>query len=325
MAKSNNLPAKKYKAGERTERTLRFVWDAGASASTIYIDIAKALSQMNRRFYRQGLYYYVSGGYFINGTEAHVQILTVPDTWMTKLAWIRGFKIWSDMNRRATKHDLASTYPKYHDFKLRMTGASASATITDPVQGNLNSSTNYSSDEWVHSKFVSDDPETGDPQDHDVFTAHMMGPHVAGGGSGDTWASIGLIRSLDNVWASPVVAAGEPELDADGDTDPLANLFDAGDTHDDIRDHLDADNDVAPYDANIMVGSNSNNEGSPVALMRTSSGSGAKMSFGGFCAPLGLLQIEATDWGAGTSMGNVELVLELTPGPYKGVYAERIL
>lgn len=323
MARSNNLPAKKYKAGERTERTLRFSWDAGASSSTIYIDIAKALSMINKRFYRQGLYYYVSGGYFVNGTEAHVQILTVPDTWMTKLAWARGFKIWSKMNRIATSGDAGSIYPKYHDFKVRMTNSANSASITDPIYGNLNSTTAYSADEWVLSKFVSDDPETSDPQDHDVFTAHMLAGHQSGAGGADTWASIGLIHSLQDTWR--INAASEPILLGDADTDPLANLFDAGDTHDDIREHLDDDNDSAPYNYDAMVGAGSVHEGTPVALMRTSSGSGAKMSFGGFCAPLGLLQIEATDWGAGTSLGQVELVLELTPGPYKGVYAERIL
>ena len=62
MAKSNNLPAKRYKAGERTERTLRFVWEVPntdtletSNDSNIYIDIAQALSCVNRRFYRQGL------------------------------------------------------------------------------------------------------------------------------------------------------------------------------------------------------------------------------------------------------------------------------
>ena len=323
MARSNNLPAKKYKAGERTERTLRFTWNAGDATSTIYIDIAKALSIINKRFYRQGLYYYVSGGYFVNGTEAHVQLLTVPDTWMTKLAWIRGFKIWSKMNRIATSGDTASIYPKYHDFKVRMHSGTASATITDPCHGNLNSTTEYAADEWVLSKFVSDDPETSDPQEHDVFTAHMLDGHVAGAGGADSWASIGLIHSLQDTWRYP--SSTEPTLLGDQDTDPLANLFDAGDTHDDIRDHLDADNDAAPYNYDMMIGSSTVNEGTPVALCRTSSGSGAKMSFGGFCVPLGLLQVEATDWGVGTSMGQVELVLELTPGPYKGVYAERIL
>ena len=43
------------------------------------------------------------------------------------------------------------------------------------------------------------------------------------------------------------------------------------------------------------------------------------MSFGGFCAPLGLLQVEVTDFSASGDIGLVELVLEVTPGPYNGV------
>ena len=69
MARGNNLPAKKYKAGERTELSLRFVWNAGDgnTTNTIYIDLAKALSMVNRRAYRQGLYYYVASIEFSNG------------------------------------------------------------------------------------------------------------------------------------------------------------------------------------------------------------------------------------------------------------------
>ena len=101
MARSTNLPAKIHKAGERTETRLRFVWNAGDgnTTNTIYIDLAKALSMINRRAYRQGLYYYVASIDFSNGSEAYCQVNTLPDTWMTKQAWMRGFKMWSKMNR----------------------------------------------------------------------------------------------------------------------------------------------------------------------------------------------------------------------------------
>ena len=98
MARSSNLPAKKYKAGERTELSLRFVWNAGDgnTTNTVYIDLAKALSMVNRRAYRQGLYYYVASVEFSNGTEAYAQINTLPDTWMTKQAWAVGSDLVED-------------------------------------------------------------------------------------------------------------------------------------------------------------------------------------------------------------------------------------
>lgn len=325
----SNLPAKKYKVGERTERTLRFKWDAGANSSTMYIDIAKALSAINRRAYRQGLYYYVSGGYFVNGSLAHCSINSLPDNYTTKLAWQRGFRAWNKMNARATVEDAASIFPKYHDFKVSYgcintdTGAGSSTLCMPPVHGSVGAGdtpTAYGSDDWVMSEFVTEDPPDADPRNNDHFLIHMMGPHA---GADNAWHSISLLRSLDDTWAE--APATDPEADVDSNTDPIANLFDAGETHQDIREHLEEQNDAAPYDKDLMVGAASINEGTPVALCRTSSGSGAKMSFGGFCAPLGLLQVEVTDFSASGDIGLVELVLEITPGPYNGVYAERIV
>lgn len=321
MAKSNNLPAKRYKAGERTERTLRFQWDAGANGGSVYIDIAMAMSAINRRFYRQGLYYYVSNAYFVNGSMAHVQINTLPDTYVTKLAWERGFKKWSEMNRKAANDSSGTIYPAYHDFKTQMING---VSLMGPKSADHTSAVNYGPDEWVISKFVSDDPGTSDPQTVDTFVTHMLGGHVAGGGAPDVWTSVGLIRSLNDTWRQPT-ATGEPTLDGDMDTDPLGNLFDAGDTHDDIRLNLDADNDLTPYDANSLIGSASVHEVHLAATGRTSSGSGALVHMGGFCVPLGLIEVDVTDFGDGGSIGDVELVLELTPGTYHGVYAERIL
>lgn len=319
----SNLPAKKYKVGERTERTLRFKWDALENGSTMYIDIAKALSTLNRRAYRQGLYYYVSGGYFVNGSMAHCSINSLPDTYTTKLAWKRGFQAWNKMNARAMADDLPKVLPKFHDFKVSYannTGASVLPVVYGSV-GAGDTPTSYNADDWVLSEFVSEDPVDADPRNNDHFDIHMLGPHD---GSDNNWDSIGLIRSFHDTYAR--AAEPDPEHDGDYNTDPIGNLFDAGETHQDIREHLEEQNDAAPYDAHLHVGASSMNEGTPVALCRTSSGSGAKMSFGGFCAPLGLLQVEVTDFGSESSdIGLVELVLEVTPGPYNGVYAERIV
>lgn len=321
MARSSNLPAKRFSAGERTERTLRYVWDAGSGGNDVYIDIAKDLSAVNRRAYRQGLYYYVASAYFVNGSDCHVQVNTVPDTWMTKVAWTRAFRLWSKMNRMAQEGSIGSVYPKYHDFKTQMSNGvtllnSSSADISGPVS--------YVADEWVISKFVSADPGNTDPQTVDTFVTHMLGPTVAGGGAPDVHASIGLLRSAQDTWPSQI-AAGEPELDADFDTDPLANLFDAGDSFDDIRLNLDQDNDLTPYDANSWTGGTSVLETSIAATGRTSAGGGALAGLGGFAVPLGLLQIATDDFGAGSSVGLVELVLELMPGTYHGVHAERMI
>ncbi len=327
MARSNNLPAKIYKAGERTETTLCFTWDAGSDGGTVYIDLAKALSQINQRAYRQGLYYYVASVAFSNNSTAYCQVNTLLDNWVTKRAWSRGYKQWSKMNRRANAE--SGVTPKYHDFKVIM--HSNAATTLNATYGNLASTTEYASDDWVISQFVTEDPylHGGGSSDTpveahnaDQFSAHMIGPHT---GSSGAWTSIGLVRSLNDTWRRQP-AAGEPELDADADTDPIANLFDAADTYDDVRLNMDEDNDEPPYNHDVLPGSASNFETVVAAIMRTSAGSGALVRAPGFSVPLGLLEVTTSDFGDGSqTIGGVELIVELVPGTYNGVYAERIL
>ena len=327
MARSNNLPAKIYKAGERTQLTLRFRWDAGDgnSTSTTYIDLAQALSQINRRAYRQGLYYYVASVGFSNGTEAYCQINTLPDTWMTKAAWTRGYRKFMEMNRRANNH--SNVTPKYHDFKTQMVNG---ATLAPVAYGDVDSSSYYSSDDWVMSKFVTDDPylHGGSASDTpveafnaDQFISHMLGPHV---GSSGAWTSIGLLRSLNDVWRYDP-AEGEPSLDADADTDPIANLFDSADTHDDVRENMNTDGDEPPYNHDVLTGASSAEETCVAAILRVSDGGSGFATAPGFCAPLGLLQVNVSDFGAGTPVDIIELVINMVPGTYKGVYAERVI
>ena len=333
MARGNNLPAKKYKAGERTELSLRFTWNAGDgnTTSTIYIDLAKALSMVNRRAYRQGLYYYVASVEFSNGSEAYCQVNTLPRYLDDKTGLGPWVQDWSKMNRIAAAD--GHPYPKYHDFKTQMVNG---ASITDPGYGDIDSDGGgtgiadvYTADDWVTSDFVTDDPPGSDPEDVDTFSSHMLGGHA---GSAGSWTSIGLIRSLNDTWAYQP-DEGVPTLDAggDADTDPLANMFDAGDSHDDIRLNLDQDNDEPPYDHNTMTGASSAEETVIKAILRTGVGAGALARAPGFCAPLGLLQVNVSDFGAldaagqAQTVGVVELRINLVPGTYNGVYAERIL
>lgn len=333
MARSNNLPAKKHKAGQRTVTRLHFKWDAGADGGSKFIDIAKALSQVNRRAYRQGLYYYASKVTFSNAGAAYCSLNTAMDNWVTKQAWKRGYQNWMKMNRRAMADLPGNITPKYNDFKIALTGSTnlAHANYLDAAYGNTGSTSTYSSDDWVQSTFVTEDPtliddDTGtgleiSADDPDQFDAHLLGPHT---GSSGSWTSIGLIRSLGDVWAYDP-EEGNPSLDADADTDPISNLFDAGDNMDEVRLNLDTDNDEAPYDNNTMPGATSADENTCAAIMRTGTGAGAYVSAPGFCIPFGLIEVFVTDFGAAESIGAVELTIDLVPGSYNGVHAERVI
>ena len=90
-----NLPAKKYSKTSPTTTRLSFEFSGGA---TKFIDIGMALSAVNRKFYRAGCYYYVNSVEIYNDATGVVDLLTLPDNWVTKNAWNRGFKLFQKMN-----------------------------------------------------------------------------------------------------------------------------------------------------------------------------------------------------------------------------------
>lgn len=320
MARSNNLPAKKYMAGQRTETRLKFAMDVG-NGGTYLIDIAKALSQVNRRAYRQGLYYYVSKVTFSNNGVAYASFNTAMDNWCTLQAWKRGYRQWAKMNRKAMADLPGGITPKYHDYKISLQEGTALSSALDVQHGLLGASGSYSSDDWVQSVYVTEDPPSNDPQATDDFIAHLVGPHT---GSANSWTSIGLIRSLNDSWPRDATE-GVPSLDGDADTDPLANLFDDGDNFDDVRLNLDQDNDEPPYDHDAMPGATSTQELACRAILRTGTGAGSMVSAPGFCVPFGLLNVVFTDFAESGDIGDVEVTVDLVPGSYHGVYAERVI
>ncbi len=323
-----NLPAKKYMAGERTTRHLRFVVSSLPDTETeTYIDIAKALSAVNRRAYRQGLYYYVAKMTIHQSGSSWVRASVIPDTWMTKNAWIRGFKIWSKMQRRALENSSPSIMAKYRDFKVAMDGTQTFTSSLLPVYQTTDGTPAYGCDEWAQSVYVSDDPQNsnpgGDQHDPDSFLAHMVGPS---NGANENWTSVGLIESYGNVLRYDP-SSGLPDATAEASTDALVNLFDAGDTHDEVVALVNSQNDLPPYDRDNLIGELDDDSTTVVAQASTGSGGSTVAIASGFCVPFGLLKIITEDPEDSTSadIGAIEINLELVPGSYHGVYAERAL
>jgi len=109
-----NLPAKKYKKGTPAVTRLSFELDGG---NQMYISIAAALSAVNRRMYRQGLYYYVQSCELHNAESAVLDIYTAPDNWVTRAAWKRGFEKFILMQTNALE-DVEMRVGAYNDFKV---------------------------------------------------------------------------------------------------------------------------------------------------------------------------------------------------------------
>ena len=189
-----NLPAKKYSKTSPTVTRLSFELTGN---TTQFIDLGLALSTINRKFYRQGVYYYVNSIEVYNNEAGILDFHTIPDTWVSKNAWNRGFKLWQKMNGMVDPVS-GMGRPKYHDFKVYMTKLHRTRGSVRPSLYDVNA--NHSvliADDWDYSKFVSaDDDQDGNPGAGttfaDDFNVHMVGSHD---GSSDNWSSVGLIQS----------------------------------------------------------------------------------------------------------------------------------
>ena len=281
-----NLPAKKYKKTSPTVLRLSF---EGTGNSTRYIDVARALSIINRKFYRQGVYYYVNSVELYNNEDAYVDLHTLPDNWITKNAWNRAFQKFQKMNSLAD-NGVSFPRPKYHDFKVLMSTLhlpDGSNTMDPDMFGINGNNSSIAPDEWVYSKFTTmiSNADHGDNSnmDADEFVVTMLGSHD---GPEHSRTSVGLIKSYQDSRAQPD-PHGSPQLASAIDGDPLANLFDASADQalESIRDNLDEDNDQTPYDANAYIG-HSNNHMQHVARLATSAVSGRVAKSSGFCAPM---------------------------------------
>ena len=303
-----NLPAKKYSKKAPTQLRLSFEVSATQSADLKFIDIARALSAVNRKFYRQGVYYYVNSVELHNDENSVVDLLVAPDNWVTKNAWNRGFRTFQAMNAQVD-----TPRPKYHDYKVKLTEDQTESNTMDPDLYDSNMThTGYGPDEWEFSKYTT---MLSDGGSADEFTAHLIGPHDGPEGNRD---SIGLILSYADSRAQPDMS-GQPVLPAGADTDPLALLFDASGDHavTDIIDNLNDDNDETPYDANQYVGS-STGALVQVARLTTVLTSHRVSKSSGFCVPFGLIAVRPSETATGYS-----ITLNLAAGTYHGVYAER--
>ena len=307
-----NLPAKKYKKTSPTATRLSFEFDGSA---TQFVDIGMALSAVNRKFARAGVYYYVNSVEIYNNETGVVDLHTLPDTWVTKNAWNRGFQIFQKMNAMTDAPLTAGLRPKYHDFKVYMSERHLTAGSTPPVMHGINGAQSIiSPDEWAYSQFVSADDDQDGTANADEFKVHMIGPHT---GNSNNWTSIGLIKSYAETRMIP--ANSSPNADMVDITDPLMNLFDFSSEEqlNDIAQNLLEDNDRTPYDINAYVGE-SGNHMQHVARIGTEQGVGRVGRAAGFCAPFGLICVDPHG-----VQSEFRLVINLAVGTYHGVYAER--
>jgi len=278
---------------------LRF-YGNGDSGQTgqLFIDLSKALSVTNRKLHRQKQIYTVYGGYYVDSDGSRIDINVAPNTWVTKRAINRGFKLW----RKSISDTLSNTdgmqSGKYSDFKLKLNNAMGDSTLMPVDAANQAIPTG----EWDYSTLVSENE--GQP---DNFDMHIVGPHSGTTGS---MARVGLMKSWLDSRPLPV-SEDQPNRTPNARSDPLSNLNDTSGAYDARLDMLSEEGDKRPYDEDTFWGyysdgvSGGENNLQRVSTAVTVADSIAVTPIHGFEAICGLVQIKV---GATTSW---ELVLDV--------------
>lgn len=292
-----------------------------------FIDLAKDLSAVNRRLYRQGKVYQIANITVTsrNTVDGLVSFSTAPDTWVTRGAWRRGFQIFNAMNKKVLDMPGSSSRKgRYHDFKVYLSDDHRTA---DLERARDNGNNQAGTGEWIYSSYQSPD---GAANATDEYNVHLLGGHTAGAGGNDSYASVSLIKSYGESRAT--VNVDNPELDSQGSDDPLLNLFDAGTQIDEIAADLESDGDQAPY--KIRQGTDLSTIGEhypgsqsnlPKPMVNRIAGIGQQggssaptVMLPGFTAIAGLLEVEIQST---TPNDTFDILIELAPGSYKGVAA----
>ena len=319
-----NYPAKKYNKGTPGQIRLSFEFTGG---STKFIDIAQALSAVNRRFHRQGAYYYVQSVEMYDSADSTVNLHVVPDTWVTRAAYRKAKALYDEMTLRAMETVTGDILPKYHDFRVYMSDTHRTTGTTNPSLHGISGAVSETSalispQEWGYSQFVTADTNDG-AAPADEFNGHMIGPtNQSGSGATSNVLSVGIIDSYAKTRAT--VQQTAPNAGNVDYTDPLLNLFDYSgeEVQNDIMSNLDAIGDAPPYDIDLYPGQDEDHM-QHVARLVTDNSVGRVALGAGFCAPLGLVCVDPI---AGMDPSNeFRIVLNLAAGTYgSGVYAERM-
>lgn len=309
-------PAKIQKA----QRTLTFNVPDGKS----YIDLAQALSMVNRKLYRQGMVYGVESiefGYIGNPATVdivRVQAAVAGDTWSVHNAHVKGEALWNEMNQLVLE-DNPSVAGTWADYKVYLDNnhVAAGANLQPVTQAG-----GYLQGEWAYSVYVMPqhnvNPATGAPDPADETFGHLVGPNVGVAGA---FTSVGLVKAYQESRAT--VQPEDPSVPA-GMSESFFNLLtDSGSQEPELADVIEGENDRPPYDQSQYPGGAFNAITPVIADVGYASVGAPLAVMSSFVAQCGLIEItnEAVKGGAPAAGVELKCLVTLMPGKYKGVAA----
>ena len=119
--------ARKYSAKKRSNKiepavmTLSFATPSTGTgvAQRSYVDLSQVASLVNRRFYRQGINWAVSGFKVTSLQPGTVSCYKLPNTWVTSNAWEKAFRSWNKQQMEDVEESGSeSAVARFRDFKV---------------------------------------------------------------------------------------------------------------------------------------------------------------------------------------------------------------
>jgi len=310
---------KRLKPKMHTQRFLYYnLVHSGTNEDAHYIDLAKDLSAVNRRLYRQGRNYSISNiSVHDSQGDARVIVSTAPNTWATHSAWQLTFDGWREQRAEVLKENEHLVSPRWADFKVYLN--KEHVYDSDWPKPHDDENNDITLGEWDYSDLSFNRAGSR----YDNFAVGLMGNHQYSSITNETTPEdisydgyVSAIEALQEIRSQPAT------FDNDGQIlnaitfgmAPPASIVDQ-------IVEINKEGDEPPYSLEI-VGSNENPSSDtgawPVRECHISSTYAPMAMMGPIPeVPCGLLQIETTSGSSNT----IGLLIELTPGSYKGVHA----
>lgn len=271
---------------------------SNVKSGEIYIDLAHAMSIVNRKLFRQQGLWHVHGACFYMednavtpsvGVEYEVSVSGAPRNWVTRNALVKAFEKWKDQQAEGYKAQGNDSFkPKWQDFKVWLNDNHKVQGTTNPISGHMfGASDPYDPGTWEPSTFIIEEAMSVPG----VITERQPELHILGNDNGYT--NMGIINAYQESRA--LVLSPDPIVPVGGSTNLYALSEDAVGDQDAqiIAEQMGSLSREPPYSvADYPGGAVNGIEPLLYAFATNSSTAKRKISLNGFAAPNGLLEIQ---------------------------------
>jgi hypothetical protein len=322
MAKRKYSMTKRQKKVQPAPYKLNYQIPAGSNTS--YIDLARDISRLSRRFVRQGKLFAISNIRVTTASASSaagtsVYISTMQNTWSTANSWMKSFALWQKQTMDAIEAgDAESVVARYRDFKVYMDTQHRATGNLDPVNlgpflpgpyptAVVTAPSPLDAEEWDYSQIVI--PNDGAPGVTTEYYLHMHGDDISG--------SKAMIKGYEDSrrWPQnpdPIAPLAEDSW--------MLEMFDVGNDSNAVVENARKHNNELPYDQDNYPGGDTNYifpENKAWCFNRSTTGVNT-FNLGGMVAPCGLLRIDQLY--SENSETDLIIEIELLPGSDKGYH-----